>query len=157
VFTNAIGTDVVMLNRLANIGRNYKNDSGVINGYTYDTIIIPGNLPTVEELCNRIIGTAGVVGNANNDINTQKGKWRLIVNHRWEAASGTAPYILMSSEANEALRGNMFYNRVDLDIKNEVDLKTRNFDWNGYARNGCGFFNWRHVILGGAQAGTTLS
>jgi len=29
VFTNAIGTDVVMLNRLANIGRNYKNDSGV--------------------------------------------------------------------------------------------------------------------------------
>lgn len=157
VYTNAIGSDIVMLNRLANIGRNFKNDSGVINGYTFDTLIIPGNVPALEELCGRIIGTAGVVGSANNDINTQKGKWRLIVNHRWEATSGTAPYIIMSSEANEALQGNMFYNRIELDIANEVDIKTRNFDWNGYTRFSCGFFNWRHIILGGAQAGTTLS
>ena len=157
VFTNALGSDIVMLNRLANIGRNFKNESGNILGYTFDTIIIPGNTPTLEEVCGRIIGTAGVVGNANNDINTQKGKWRLVVNHRWEAASGTSPYILMSSEANEALRGNMFYNRVDLDVTNEVDIHTRNLVWNGYTRFSAGFFNWRQVILAGAQAGTTLS
>ena len=30
VFTNAFGTDATMLNRLANIGRNYKNQSGVV-------------------------------------------------------------------------------------------------------------------------------
>lgn len=157
VFTNAIGTDIVMLNRLANIGRNFKNESGIINGYTFDTIVIPGNVPALEELLNRIIGTAGVVGSANNDINTQKGKWRLVVNHRWEAASGTAPYILMSSEANEALQGNVFYNRVDLDIANEIDIKTRNLDWSGYCRFSAGFNNWRQIILAGAQAGTTLS
>lgn len=156
-FTNAIGTDVVMLNRLANIGRNFKNESGIINGYTFDTVVIPGNVPALEELLNRIIGTAGVVGSANNDINTQKGKWRLVVNHRWEAAAGTAPYMLMSSEANEALQGSVFYNRVDLDIANEIDLKTRNLDWSGYTRFSAGFFNWRHIILGGATSGTTLT
>ena len=157
VFTNAIGTDVTMLNRLANIGRNFKNESGIINGYTFDTVIIPGNVPALEELLNRIIGTAGVVGSANNDINTQKGKWRLVVNHRWEAAAGTAPYMLMSSEANEALQGNVFYNRVDLDIANEIDLKTRNLDWSGYTRFSAGFFNWRQIILAGSSAGTTLA
>lgn len=157
VFTNPLGTDVVMLNRLANIGRNYKNESGVIQGYTFDTIVIPGNTPAMEEVCNRIIGTAGVVGNANNDINTQKGKWKLVVNHRWEAAAGTSPYILMSSEANEALQALTFYNRVALDVRNEIVNKSRNLEWSGYTRFSVAGFNWRASILGGAQAGTTLS
>ena len=156
VFTNPLGTDINMLNRLANIGRNYKNESGEIQGYTFDTIIIPGNVPSLEETCNRIITTSQVVGSANNDINTQKGKWRLVVNHRWEAASGTAPYMIMSSEANEALQGSVFYNRVDLDIQNEINLKTRNLEWSGYTRFSAGFYNWRHILLSGATSGTTL-
>lgn len=157
VFTNTLGTDITMLNRLAVLGRNFKNESGVLNGYTFDTLIIPGNAPAMEETANRIIGTSLVVGSNNNDINTQKGKWRLVVNHRWEAAPGTSPYLLMSSEANEALQGSVFYNRVDLDIMNEIDTKTRNLDWSGYCRFSAGFFNWRHLIMGGATTGVTLS
>ena len=157
VFTNALGTDIVMLNRLAVLGRNFKNESGIVNGYTFGTLVIPGNCPLLEETANRIIYTGQVVGSDFNDINTQKGKWRLVVNHRWEAPTGKSPYILMSSEANEALQGSVFYNRVDLDIANEIDLKTRNLDWSGYTRFSAGFFNWRHMILGGADAGTTLA
>ena len=157
VFTNAFGSDITMLNRLAIIGRNFKNESGVINGYTFDTLVIPGNVPALEETAKRIIGSQLVVGSPNNDINTQKGKWNLIVNHRWEAASGTSPYIIMSSEANEALQGAVFYNRVDLDVQNQVDLKTRNLEWNAYTRFSAGFFNWRMAILAGATSGTTLS
>jgi hypothetical protein len=157
VFTNPLGTDITMLQRLSVIGRNFKNESGIINGYTFDTVVIPGNCPAMEETLNRIIGTSLVVGSNNNDINTQKGKWRLIVNHRWEAAPGTNPYILMSSEANEALQGSVFFDRVALDIMNEIDSKTRNMNWNGYTRFSAGFFNWRHLIMGGAQAGATLT
>lgn len=157
VFTNAFGSDITMLNRLAIIGRNFKNESGVINGYTFDTLVIPGNVPALEETAKRIIGSQLVVGSPNNDINTQQGKWKLIVNHRWEAASGKSPYILMSSEANEALQGAVFYNRVDLDVQNQVDLKTRNLEWNAYTRFSAGFFNWRMAILAGADSGTTLS
>lgn len=158
IFTNALGTDIKALNYLANIGRNLKNDSGNVMGYTYDTIIIPGNCPGLEETANRIIYTGnGAVGTNNNDINTQKGKWKLVVNHRWQAAPGTNPYIIMSSEANEALMGSMFYNRIALDIANEVNIHTRNFEWNGYTRFSVGAFNWRHVIMGGATTGTTLT
>lgn len=158
IFTNQLGTDIKVLNRLANIGRNFKNESGIINGYTFDTLVIPGNTPQLEETANRIIYTGnGAVGTDLNDINTQKGKWKLIVNHRWEAKDGELPYLLISKEANESLRALMFYNRVALDMTSEVDHKTRNFEWNGYTRFSVGAFNWRACIMGGAKTGTTLT
>lgn len=157
VFTNELGTDNAMLVRLATIGRQFKNDSGVVTGFTYDTIIIPGNCHSLEEVATKIIRSDLVVGSANNDVNTQKGKWKLIVDPLWEAASGTLPYILMSSEANKAYNGTAFYDRTPLDVKSEVDISTRNLLYNGYGRCSCGFGNWRHVILGGATSGTTLS
>lgn len=157
VFTNAFGTDAKVLNRLAIEGRNFKNDSGNIMGYTYDTIIIPSNCPDLEDTVKKIIGSDGEVGTNNNDINTQRGKWKLIVDHRWEAKSGTAPYIIMSSEANTNLRGNMFYDRVPLTVRDQIDNATWNLEFSGRARMSAGFFNWRQVILGGASTGTTLT
>ena len=157
VFTNPFGTNAVMLYTLANIGRNFKNQSGQVMGYTFDTIVIPGNTPDLEDLIKRIIHSDQIVGSNNNDINTQKGNWRLVVNHRWEAASGTKPYIIMSSEAQRDLNAAVFYDRVALDVSNEVLNKSRNLEWSGYARWSAGFYDWRSVILGGAQAGTTLS
>lgn len=156
VFTNAFGADANMLNRLATVGRNFKNQSGNVQGYTFDTIIIPSNCYELEDTIKRIIRSDLIVGSGNNDVNTQKGLWKLIVDPLWQVESG-APYILMSSEANKALNGNLFYNRVELDVQNEVDFDTRNLKWNGYARLSAGFNDWRHVILGGASAGTTLS
>lgn len=157
VFTNAFGTNATMLYTLANIGRNFKNQSGNVMGYTFDTIVIPGNVPDLEDLIKRIIHSDQIVGSNNNDINTQKGNWRLIVNHRWEAATGTKPYIIMSSEAQRDLNAAVFFDRVALDVSNEVLNKSRNLEWSGYARWSAGFYDWRSVILGGAQAGTTLS
>lgn len=156
VFTNAFGSDTVMLNTLQNIGRNFKNDSGFVTGYTFDTIVIPGNCPALEDTIKKIIRSDLVVGSNYNDVNTQKGLWKLVVDHRWTVASG-APYILMSSEANSELQGSVFYDRVALTMKDWVDEKTFNLNWSGRARMSAGFYNWRHVILGGATAGTTLS
>lgn len=157
VFTNPFGTNATMLYTLANIGRNFKNQSGNVMGYTFDTIVIPGNVPDLEDLIKRIIHSDQIVGSNNNDINTQKGNWRLIVNHRWEAATGTKPYIIMSSEAQRDLNAAVFFDRVALDVSNEVLNKSRNLEWSGYARWSAGFYDWRSVIMGGAQAGTTLS
>lgn len=157
VFTNAFGNDTTMLYTLANIGRNFKNQSGNVMGYTFDTIVIPGNTPRLEDLIKRILGSDQLVGSNYNDINTQKGIWKLVVDHRWEAASGTEPYILISSEAQRELNAGVFYDRVALDVSNEVLNKSRNLEWSGYARWSAGFNNWAAYILGGAQAGTTLS
>ena len=157
VFTNAFGNDATMLGRLANIGRNFKNDSGIVQGYTFDTIIIPGNCYALEDLIKRIIRSDLIVGSSNNDANTQKGLWNLIVLPTWQAAEGKNPYIIMSSAANKELRGTVLFDRTKLDVRNWVDNSTRNLIWNGRARMSCGFNNWRHVIMGGADAGTTLS
>lgn len=157
VFTNSFGTDTTMLARLANIGRNFKNQSGNVQGYVFDTIIIPGNVPALEDLIKRIIRSDGYIGTDYNDVNTQKGLWKLIVNHRWTVADGKAPYILMSSEAQKEKEGSAFFDRVPLDVANEVNIKNRNLEWSGYCRMSAGFFGWDHVIMGGADAGTTLS
>ena len=156
VFTTAFGDNATNLYKLANIGRNFKNQSGNVMGYTFDTIIIPGNAPRLEDLVKRIIHSSQIVGSDYNDVNTQKGLWKLIVDHRWSAASGTEPYIIMSSEAQRELNAGVFFDRVALDVANEVDINSRNLKWSGYARWSAGFYDWRAFIMGGAQNGQSI-
>jgi len=157
VFTNAFGTTSAMLNRLANIGRNFKNASGNVMGYTFDTIIIPSNVPDLEDSIRKVILSDLTVGSNWNDVNTQKGKWKLVVNHRWQVSGAYKPYILMSSEANKELQSAMFYDRIPLTVKDWVDNKTANLEWMGRARMSAGFNTWGAFIMGGAANGTTLS
>ena len=156
VYTDAFGNDATVLYKLANKGRNFKNQSGNVMGYTFDTIVIPGNCPRLEDLVKRIIHSEQIVGSDYNDINTQKGIWKLVVDHRWEAAASTEPYIIMSSEALKELNAGVFFDRVPLDVANEVDINSRNLKWSGYARWSAGFYDWRAFILGGAQNGSSL-
>jgi len=159
VFTNYFGNDATMLYRLANIGRNFKNQSGNIMGYTFDTIVIPGDAWRLEDLIQTIIHSRLRPGTNNNDVNTQEGNWKLVVDHRWaaNAKAGQEPFILISSEAQRELNGGVFYDRVPLDIANEVELESRNLKWSGYTRFSAGFYAWQPYILGGASAGTTLT
>lgn len=157
VFTNDFGSNATMLYTLANIGRNFKNQSGNVMGYTFDTIVIPGNAPALEDLIKRIIHSSQIVGSNNNDINTQEGLWKLVVDHRWVSDAAKKPYIILSSEALKELNGGVFYDRVPLDVANEVDINSRNLVWSGYTRFSAGFYDWRYCLMGGAQEGTTLS
>lgn len=156
VFTNAFGTDATMLYRLANVGRNFRNQSGIVEGYTFDTIVIPSDQPALEDLIDRIIHSAQIVGSGNNDVNTQQNKWKKVVDPLWQSGA-SAPYILLSSKANQNKQGNKLYDRKPLVMKNWVDNDTDNLCWSGYMRFGVGFYDWRHVIMGGATTGTTLA
>lgn len=155
VFTNAFSPEILV--RLAGIMRNFRNDSGNKMGYTANKIIIPGDCWQLEETIRKIIRSELQPGTNNNDINTQKDLWELVVNPLWEHDAGTNPYIIMSDEANEELMGNMFFDRTDLQMKENVDIDTHNLEYSGRFRMGGGFFNWRHVIMGGATTGTTLT
>ena len=155
LYTNPINGSGI-LNRYANIMRNFKDDRGHVLGLLADTIIIPGNAYKLEDLIKKIIGSDGEVGTDYNDINTQRGKWKLVVDHLWTptiADQDAAPAIIMSSEANKDLLGNVFWNRVGLDVKSEIKTSSRNLIYNGYSRWSAGFYNWRHVIYAGGSAG----
>lgn len=156
LFQNALGNNTTMLNRLANIMRNFKDDGGEPLGIEADTIVVPGNRPAMEDLVKKIIGSDGEVGSNYNDINTQRGKWRLVVDYLWTPASGD-PYIIMSSQGNKELLGTRLYDRTILDVENEVKTESRNLVYNGFARIGVGFTNWRHVLMGGVTGGTNLT
>ena len=157
VFTNAFGEDSRTLYRLANVGRNFKNDSGQMMGYTFDTIVVPVNCPDMEDTIKRIIRSDLMPGSSYNDVNTQKGLWKLVVDHHWQVAEGKNPFILLSSQANRDLLGNIFYDRVGLKVMNEVNIDNHNLEWSGRCRFSAGFGNWRQVIMGGADSGTELA
>ena len=155
VFTNAFSPE--MLVRLANVGRNFRNASGNKMGYTFDTIIIPGNCWAMEDQIRKIIRSELQPGTNDNDINTQKGLWKLVVNPLWDVTDGSNPYIIMSSEANTELLGSLFFDRTPLQCIEDVATKSHNLEYSGRFRMSAGFYDWRHLIMGGAAEGTTLA
>lgn len=130
---------------LANKLRNFKDENGETMEYVADVIVIPCNRPKLEAMVKKVVGSERTVGSDHNDINTQYGNWTVVVLNGWETEDDR--FMIMSSEANENLMGNMFYNRVPLDIRNSIDDHTRNFYWNGYCRFGVGFNSWKHILL----------
>lgn len=133
------------LNKAANKLRNFKDENGEVMEYVADIVCVPGNRPELEAAVKKACGSERTVGTNNNDINTQYGNWTVVVIPNWQTTDDRL--IVMSSEANKNLMGNMFYNRVPLDISNEIDIHTRDFIWNGYCRFGVGFTTWKHCLL----------
>ena len=133
------------LGELANKIRNMKDENGEILGYTADTIILPGNRPLAETIAKKVCGSDGALGNGYNDINIQYGNWNIVVMPDWQTTDDRV--MIMSSEANKNLCGNMFFNRVPLTICNWEDNHTGNYIWNGRCRFGVGFGTYKHILL----------
>ena len=133
------------LNELASKIRNMKDENGEILGYTADTIILPGNRPAAEAIAKKVCGSDGALGNGYNDINIQFGNWNVIILPDWQTADNRV--MIMSSEANKNLCGNMFFNRVPLTIRNWEDNHTGNYIWTGRCRFGVGFGTYKHILL----------
>lgn len=144
-FTADTATLQKAMHTLAVQMRNFKDENGSNMGFVADTLIIPCNRPALESAAKVICGTERTAGSSNNDINTQYGGWTLVVLDGWETDDDR--FMIMSSAANESLLGNMFFNRVALDIRSGVDDHTRNMYWNGYCRFGVGFTTWKHILL----------
>ena len=132
--------------------RNMKDENGDILGYTADTIILPGNRPAAEVIAKKVCGSEGALGNGYNDINLQYGNWNIVVMPNWQTEDNRC--MIMSSEANKNLCGNMFFNRIPLTVTNWVDNHTGNYIWNGRCRFGVGFGSYKHILLAVDSSGT---
>lgn len=158
-FSDVLGSNTTVLNKASNKMRNFRDDRGNVLGFLPDTIILPGNDPEYEDFVKRVIGSDGEVGSDHNDINTQRGKWKLVVDPEWQPTISQTnhPVILLSSEGLKALQGTKFFDRTKLDIMTDVDVHSRNLTYNGFARMSITFPNWRHVMfLGSSDATMTL-
>ncbi len=133
------------LSKLSVKMRNMRDERGEILGYTADTLIIPGNKPQLESIVKKVCGSDGALGNGYNDINLHYGNWNIVILPNWAPADNRL--MIMSSEANKNLSGNMFFNRVPLTVNNWVDHHTGNYIWNGRCRFGVGFGSYKHIML----------
>ena len=122
-----------------------KDENGESLGYTADTLILPGNRPAAEMIAKKVCGSEGALGNGYNDINLQYGNWNVVVLPNWQTTDDRV--MIMSSEANKNLSGNMFFNRVPLSVSNWVDHHTGNYLWSGRCRFGVGFGSYKHILL----------
>lgn len=125
--------------------RNMKDENGDALGYTADTIILPGNKPKLEQIVKKVCGSDGSLGNGYNDINLHYGNWNIVILPGWQPDDDRL--MIMSSEANKNLSGNMFFNRIPLTITNWVDNHTGNYYWNGRCRFGVGFGSYKHILM----------
>ena len=125
--------------------RNFKDDRGDPLGYTADTLILPGNKPKLESIVKKVCGSDGALGNGYNDINLHYGNWNIVILPNWQPSDNRL--MVMSSEANRNLSGNMFFNRVPLTVSSWVDHHTGNYVWNGRCRFGVGFGSYKHIML----------
>ena len=138
--------------------QNTCGDNGEILDVAPDTIIIP-NIHSLKKAVFAAIGADKEPTTANNGFNYQFGRWNVIV---WNylndfIASGTAPWILFDSSYNEDYDTLIWQERVTLDIQSFVDMNTRANVWDGYARFGAGFHDWRGIAVGGVSGATDLS
>ncbi len=145
VRTLSTGAFEEALSELSSKIRNMKDENGEVLGYTADTLVLPGNRPAAEAIAKKVCGSEGALGNGYNDINLQYGNWNIVIMPNWQTADDRV--IIMSSEANKNLCGNMFFNRVPLTVSNWVDNHTGNYIWNGRCRFGVGFGSYKHILL----------
>jgi hypothetical protein len=122
-----------------------KDECGEPLGYTADTIILPGNRPIAESIAKKVCGSYGSVSGNGSEINIQYGNWNVVILPGWQAEDDRM--MIMSSEANKNLAGNMFFNRIPLTVSNWQDHHTGNYHWCGRCRFGVGFGNYKHILL----------
>ena len=119
-----------------------KDESGESLGYSSDTVVLPGNKPMAELIAKKVLG-----GECNHGdcCGVQFGEWKVVVLPGWQPTHDSV--MVMSSEANKNLAGNMFFNRIPLTVTSWIDNHSGNYIWNGRCRFGVGFGNYKHILL----------
>lgn len=155
-FTNTL------LGKIETEMQNIKGDNGELLGVAPDTIWIP-NDAALKDAVFSAVGADKEPLSGNNAFNYQFGRWNIIVDPYLTAAltdlgkSSEKPFFLLDSKFIELNDGPIFQDRVPLDVKSVIDNNNDNNVWQGRARFGAGFADWRFVAVGNMSTGTDLT
>lgn len=155
-FTNTL------LGKIETEMQNIKGDNGELLGVAPDTIWIP-NDAALKDAVFSAVGADKEPTSGDNAFNYQFGRWNIIVDPYLTAAltdlgkSSEKPFFLLDSKFIELNDGPIFQDRVPLDVKSVIDNNNDNNVWQGRARFGAGFADWRFVAVGNMSTGTDLA
>lgn len=133
--TTALSATAVEATRL--LGLNLTDETDDLMDVMYDTIIVPPNL---EETANIITRTDKMVGTANNDINFNQGKYKIIV---WNRLSDTNNWFMVDSKYMKTFL--KWFDRIPTEFNKDKDFDTYVAKWSVYTRYSYGFSDWRWI------------
>ena len=141
--------------------QNTKGDNGQLLAIAPDTIWIP-NDAALKRTVFEVIGADKDPSTSNNGFNYQYGRWNVIVDPYLTMALAQLgindkPWILLDSKFIQDNDGAVFQNRVNLQVRSEIDPNNDNNVWKGRARFSAGFVDWRFAAVGGMTGGTALT
>lgn len=155
LFADAFSADALMA--MESAMQDVRDDSGNVLTVAPTTILIPNDY-TLKRDVFAAIGADKDPNTANNGFNFIFGRWNVII---WQylnqfITKGTKPWVLLDERYNEDYAGAIFQDRVELEVESYIDRDTNANVWDGYARFGAGFNDWRGYAVGGVSGGDTL-
>ena len=148
----------------ANLGKaetlmqGFVDDNGNTLDIAPDTIVIPNDY-ALKKLVFSVIGADKDPGTSNNGFNYQFGRWNVIVwpyLNQFVTGSTATPWFLLDSNYNKTVGTLVWFDRVALEVRSQIDQNTDANVWRGYSRFIAGFNDWRGVIGGGIDNGTSF-
>lgn len=154
-FSDAFSNDALMA--IEEKMQNFTDDAGNILDVVPDTIILPNDYKLKKDVF-AAIGADKDPATANNGFNYTYGRWNVII---WPylnqfIKAGTSPWLVMASAYNKEYAGAVWFDRVALEVKSEIDSGNDANVWRGYSRFTAGFNDWRAFAVGGTDGGTKL-
>lgn len=155
LFSDAFSNDALMA--LETKMQDTRDDNDNVLTVAPTTILIP-NEYTLKRDVFAAIGADKDPNTANNGFNFTFGRWNVII---WQylnqfITAGTKPWVLLDENYNDTNAGAVFQDRVELEVESFIDKDTRANVWDGYARFGAGFNDWRGFAVGGVSGGGAL-
>ncbi len=138
--------------------QNTVDDSGNLLNLTPDTIVIPNDY-AAKKLLFSILGADKDPSTGNNGFNYLFGRWNIIVwpyLNQFVAGSANTPWMMFDSAYNRQIGTLVWFDRVALEVRSQIDPNTDANVWRGYARFVAGFNDWRGAFAGGIDGGASL-
>ncbi len=155
LFADAFSNDALMA--MESKMQDVRDDNGNVLTVAPTTIVIPNDYALKRDVF-AAIGADKDPNTANNGFNYTYGRWNVII---WQylnqyITKGTKPWILLDEQYNGEYGGAIFQDRVELEVESYIDRDTNANVWDGYARFGAGFNDWRGFAVGGVSGGDAL-
>lgn len=155
LFADAFSNDALMA--MESKMQDARDDGGNVLTVAPTTILIPNDYVLKRDVF-AAIGADKDPNTANNGFNFTFGRWNVII---WQylnqfITAGSRPWVLLDEQYNEDYAGAIFQDRVELEVTSYEDRDTNANVWDGYARFGAGFNDWRGFAVGGVSGGDTL-
>ncbi|MBQ3880507.1 MAG: hypothetical protein II727_09395 [Oscillospiraceae bacterium] len=138
--------------------QNTVDDSGNLLNLTPDTIVIPNDY-AVKKLLFSILGADKDPSSGSNAFNYLFGRWNVIVwpyLNQFVSGLETVPWMMFDSAYNKQVGTLVWFDRVPLEVRSQIDPNTDANVWRGYARFVAGFNDWRGAYAGGITGGASL-